>query len=120
VEVQGPLGPQIVSDRHSVEQALCQSLQQHFTKAHGSPFLHGQLALDVDLYGCGPAARSILEGTIADHCLPILDYLGATQALQYWVHKGQLSLHSFSLVQWDTLHTAVCAYPHTFQMWLSK
>jgi len=63
VEIQGPSGPQVVSDRHSVEHALCQSLQNRFTKAHGSPFLHGQLALDVDPYGCGPAARSILEGT---------------------------------------------------------
>jgi len=57
---------------------------------------------------------------IVDPRLPVLDYLGATQASQYWVHKGQLSLHSFSLVQWETLNTAVCAYPHTFQMWLSK
>jgi len=41
VEIQGPLGPQIVSNWTSVENALCHSLQQHFTKAHGSPFLHG-------------------------------------------------------------------------------
>jgi len=71
VEVQGPSGPQIVSDRHSVEQALCQSLQQRFTKAHGSPFLHGQLALEVDPYGCGIAARSILNGTYV--CPPDTD-----------------------------------------------
>ncbi len=42
------------------------------------------------------------------------------QALMYWVLKGQLSLQLFSLVQWETLHTAISAYPPTFQMWLSK
>jgi len=71
VEVSGPLGSQIVSDRRSVEQALCHSLQQRFTKAHGSPFLHGQLALDVDPYGCGWAAKEILEGTYV--CPPDTD-----------------------------------------------
>jgi len=63
VEIPGPSGPVIVSDRASVERALCQSLQKRFTQAHGSPFLHGQLAVDVDPFGCGPAAKSILEGT---------------------------------------------------------
>jgi len=71
VEVPGPLGPRIVSDRHSVEQALCDSLQHRFTKAHGSPFLHGQLAHDVGLFGCGPAATQILEGTY--QCPPDTD-----------------------------------------------
>jgi len=46
-----------------VEQALCTLLQQCFTKAHGSPFLHGQLGHDVDPYGWGLAVKSILEGT---------------------------------------------------------
>jgi len=63
VEVSGELGPQIISGRVNVEQALCQSLQTQFTKAHGSPFLHGKLLDDVGLLGCGPAAKDILEGT---------------------------------------------------------
>ncbi len=57
---------------------------------------------------------------IGDPRIPILDSLGASQALSYWVHKGQLSLQSFSRVQWDSLHAAISIYPPTFQMWLSK
>jgi len=57
---------------------------------------------------------------VSDPRLPVLDSLGAAQAMIYWEQKGQLSLQSFPLVQWETLHTAISAYPPTFQMWLSK
>jgi len=46
--------------------------------------------------------------------------LGASQALSYWEHKGQLSPLSFSLVQWETFRLAISAFPPTFQMWISK
>jgi len=49
-----------------METALCQALQKCFTKAHGSPFLHGQLLADVSLLGCRLTAKEILEGSY--HC----------------------------------------------------
>jgi len=47
----------------AVEQTLCQSLQQWFTKAHGSPFLHQPLLQDVGFLGCGTTAQEILAST---------------------------------------------------------
>jgi len=63
VEIDTPTGPQILSGRQAIEEQLCSSLQTRFTKAHGSPFLHGRLAQDVGPYGCGAAAQAILNGT---------------------------------------------------------
>jgi len=62
VEIPGEFGPQLISGRVNVENALCHSLQKRFTKAHGSPFQHGQLLEDVGILGFGPAAKAILEG----------------------------------------------------------
>jgi len=56
----------------------------------------------------------------SDPHMPILDFLGACSAQKYWIHKNQLTPASFSLVQWDVLDRAICSFPHTFQMWLSK
>jgi len=71
VEVMGPEGTQVISGRQAVEQALCQSLQQRFTKAHGSPFLHQPLLQDVGFLGCRTAAQEILAGTY--QCPPDTD-----------------------------------------------
>jgi len=71
VEITGANGPQLITGRHAVEQALCQSLQQRFTRAHGSPFLHQPLLKDVGFLGCGAAAQAILEGTY--QCPPETD-----------------------------------------------
>jgi len=71
VEITGPDGTQVVSGQHAVEQTLCQSLQQRFTKAHGSPFLHQPLLQDVGFLGCGTAAQEILAGTY--QCPPDTD-----------------------------------------------
>jgi len=66
VEITGENGPQVIMGQQVVEQALCQSLQQCFTKAHGSPFLHQPLLNNVGFLGCRGAAQAILEGTY--HC----------------------------------------------------
>jgi len=71
VEITGANGPQLITGRHAVEQALCQSLQQRFTRAHGSPFLHQPLLKDVGFLRCGAAAQAILEGTY--QCPPETD-----------------------------------------------
>jgi len=63
VEITGANGPQLITGQQAVEQALCQSLQQRFTKAHSSPFLHQQLLQDVGFLRCGAAAQAMLEGT---------------------------------------------------------
>jgi len=63
VEIMELQGPQLVSSQQAMEQALCQSLQSCFTKAHGSPFLHQPLLCDVGFWGCGQAAREIVEGS---------------------------------------------------------
>jgi len=63
VEINGEFGPQLISGKTNVEHALCHALQKHFTKAHGSPFLHGQLLHDIGLLGCGQAAKAILDGS---------------------------------------------------------
>jgi len=63
VEIDTPTGPHILSSRQEIEAQLCNSLQTRFTKAHGSPFLHGRLAQDVGPYGCGAEAQAILHGT---------------------------------------------------------
>jgi len=68
VEIDTPSGTEILLGQQAIEHQLCQSLQTCFTKAHGSPFLHGQLAQDIGPYGCGLAATAILDGTYA--CLP--------------------------------------------------
>ena len=60
------------------------------------------------------------EKIVSDPRIPVLDSLGFTQAQIYWVHHGQLTDQSFSLVHWSVLDRAVHAFPHTFQMWLSK
>jgi len=73
VEVTSPTtgNTQLHSDKNSVELALCQALQHRFKKAHGSPFLHEPLVNQVGLFGEGPAAKAILEGTF--ECPPNLD-----------------------------------------------
>jgi len=71
VGINGTFGPQLISGRTNVENALCQALQKCFTKAHSSPFLHCQLLADVSLLSCSPAAKEILEGTY--HCLDDAD-----------------------------------------------
>jgi len=63
VEITEPQGNCLVTNHAAVEQALCQSLQKWFTKAHGSPFLHPPLLQDVGFLGCGLAAKEILEGS---------------------------------------------------------
>ncbi len=63
VEITEPHSPHLISGHRAVEQALCQSLQNRFMKAHGSPFLHPPLLQDVGFLGCSLAAKEILEGS---------------------------------------------------------
>jgi len=60
------------------------------------------------------------EKIVSDPRIPVLEAIGTNLAKTYWIQRGQLTDHSFSLVSWDVLDRAVRSYPHTFQMWLSK
>jgi len=60
------------------------------------------------------------EKIVSDPRIPVLEAIGTNLAKTYWIQRGQLTDHSFSLVSWDVLGRAVRSYPHTFQMWLSK
>jgi len=71
VEITEPQGTCLVTDWKAVEQALCQSLQKRFKKAHGSPFLHPLLLQDVGFLRFGSAAKEILEGSY--QCPPDMD-----------------------------------------------
>jgi len=63
VKISSELGPQLILGKANIKQAICQSLQQQFTKAPGYPFLHGKILSHVSLLGCSTTAKEILEGT---------------------------------------------------------
>jgi len=95
-------GPWLLSIHQAVEQALCQLLKSHFTKAHGSPFKHLPLLQDVGFLGCSTATKEILEKSY--QCPPKMDELPSYLSK---CCSGQLCIWTSSRQSWTWMHFAL-------------